>query len=347
MYKGLIQKLISGPGKERENAAREICQRRMMSLESDLIELLGHGEKEVREYAVIILGVIGSKDAIGKINELSKNDPATDVRIAAIITREYAGKITYDHLIAEIRRFRSTEHAEQEKDTSPDMSAVEEESKALESGKKARPSVMRVADLERKEELESRRLGVSFFGYCMDLFGKNKLRAASLFTAVVIIGGIAVFFLMKGEVQEEQAVRQRSVADVIKERITAIDKFKRNSLDPNNPESMYPRTLELRTMTGDTYGTLFESVYSNVYPTEKGMNTLGAFWRHINFGTGRKQNEIDLMDQETVGELLLFPNFAAFNILLLSEEGSVAYQGLNKNDPDLEIRVEVDNVVVR
>ena len=100
-------------------------------------------------------------------------------------------------------------------------------------------------------------------------------------------------------------------------------------------------------MTGDTYGDLFQRVYSNSLSTEEGYNTIGAFWRHINFGTNSKQNLINLMEMETEGELLLFPNFAAMSLKLLSESGSVSYQILNNSDPELEINIRVNEVIVR
>ena len=39
----------------------------------------------------------------------------------------------------------------------------------------------------------------------LEVFANNKVRAASLFAAVVIVAAIAVVFVMKDEVQEEQA----------------------------------------------------------------------------------------------------------------------------------------------
>ncbi len=77
------------------------------------------------------------------------------------------------------------------------------------------------------------------------------------------------------------------------------------------------------------------------------MNTTGAFWRHMNFGTSKTQKIIDLMDMETESELLLFPNPVSMGLQLNLNEGSAAYQSFNNVDPDLEISIKVNSVVVR
>ena len=50
---------------------------------------------------------------------------------------------------------------------------------------------------------------------------------------------------------------------------------------------------------------------------------------------------------ETESELLLFPNPVSMGLQLNLNEGSAAYQSFNNVDPDLEISIKVNSVVVR
>ncbi len=181
---------------------------------------------------------------------------------------------------------------------------------------------------------------------------KNLFTLRILFVAcIVVVAGIGIYTLFNTDNDEGPGGRRlagsAAIAMMIKERIEAVNKFKSMYLDPENPASRFPMTLELRSFPGETYGDLFERVYGNTTGTETGMNTLGAFWRHMNFGNSGTQNIVELMEKETEDELLLFPNPTAMDIQLDLEEGSVTFQSINCFDPDLEVSVRVNNVTVR
>jgi len=341
MLNKLIQAIEEGTPEERDNAAREICQRRLVELESDLLLLLDHNDEAAREVVVVVLGVLGQQKSMERMTEVAKEDMSTNVRVAAIIAHEYAGKITYDHLWAQIKRFKAQSQVQKDdKATEQPESAKVRETRVP----RKRPDVVRISDLEKMAESDKKPFVPYVFRYI------DEHRKAVL--AVLAAGVIIVSFILFGE-RDEGVMTHSSpqgsglVANRIMGRIAAISEFKQVWLDPESPQSRYPMTLELRSMIGDTYGSLFEKVYMNVLPTEEGMNTLGAFWRHINFGPGRKQNDVTLMDQETSGELLLFPNLAGINLMLKAGEEDVAFQHLFQNDPDLEISIEVDGVEIR
>ncbi|MFC1477740.1 HEAT repeat domain-containing protein [candidate division KSB1 bacterium] len=345
----LLHIIVEGPPEEREEAAREICQRRMDDMLDRVVGLLEQPDEDVRVTAAAILGVFGRNDTLGILDSLSKGDPALDVRVAAIISRQYAGKLTYDHLMAEIKRFQKSEAAQ--KDMEPDLKDAKAKSDKPDDvvfDTRPEPRVRRLADLEEEALRKERTFSIaSILAALGTVLRKNKIYAAAAACAAVVI--IVFIFTANDDEASKPEIKPGSalLGNVIKERIAGITEFKAKWLDPDSPDSRYPMTLEIRTMGGDTYGGLFDNVYSGIIPTKAGINTLGAFWRHINFGTDRKQNEINLMEKETSGELLLFPNFAALNLLLQAEEESLAMQQLFGQDPDLEVRIEVNDVLVR
>ncbi len=342
MSSKLLKSLVSDNSAEREAAAVEICQARMHELVDDLINTLPNKEPSIRECISMVLGVLGGDKAVEFLDMIGKNDPETDVRIAAIISKEYAGKITLQKLQKEIKVFRG-EKLTGEK--GKDEKAIEEKPKKKKD-RPPEPEIKRISDLEDELNGKGKKSGIA--GVLNYLYEKKYL---SITLSVLII--IAAVILVRGFVfTEKQAGREviggnKTVAQFIKERIAAIDEFKSTSLNPDDPAYRLPKTLELRSMAGDTYGDLFSKVYSNILTTEEGINTLGAFWRKINFGASDKLNLINLMELETDGETLLFPNPEAINLLLVVEEGSVSYHNINSFDPDLEINIRINSVTVK
>jgi len=319
MKSQLIKTIEKGSPGEREKAAIEICQRRITGVVDDLLSLLVHKETSVRELVAVILGVIGDKKAIDALNEISRSDSDTNVRVAAIVAREYAGKLTYNRLKAEIKRYHGDHDKEEKRETELPEPGSEKGSR---KSRRRRGPVIREMPVPEKPEKAA---------LITKVLWKQNRRVLIPFLVIVALGTLAgALILSRTRTDRESPAASvqgsAAVANMIKERIAAIDKFKRTSLDPESPASMYPMTLELRTITGDTYGDLFEKVYAHVLPTETGLNTLGAFWRHVNFGSGEKQYDPDLMEQETSGELLLFPNPAALNLVLDVKNSSMAFQ---------------------
>ena len=345
MNSKLIQAIIRGAAEEMEAAAQEICQNRMKELIDELVEQLQHPDSSVRETIAVILGVLGGEKSIKLLSDLGKSDPKTNVRIAAMIARENAGKMTYDRLKKEIRRFHHDSLAEQDKEKQETRRTA---GKPETTGRKI-PEVKRISGEKIPEKKEKTGKISSFLpGVKKIMFTwKTALIAAALIIVVVLGLYLKGKFVGNGKPEESPIHSSEAVGMLIKERINAIDKFKSTYLNPESPASRFPMTLEIRTIPGDTYGDLFEKAYYNIFGTETGMNTLGAFWRHVNFGSDRTQNLVDLMERETEGELLLFPSPAAMNVILNLEKGSLAFQTINKFDPDLDITIRVDNVVVR
>jgi len=332
MKKELLKNIISGSKVERDSAANEICRSKMTDLIDDLIPLMQNINPEVREICTIILGVLGGKKAEEYLIAVSKNDPETNVRIAAIISRQFIGKTTIENLISEIRRFRGDK--EESNDKKPPMSveqAMEDKEirQAQSSKKLTTPSGSRLAGL-------------------FNLIRTNRIAQGSIF----VISLIFVFIIYNSirndntDINKREKSSKESLEQFILDRILTIDNFKKTALNSSSPLSQFPRTLELKSISGDTYGDLFNRVYSNILTNPIGLNTIGAFWRHMNFGIDKKQNIIDLMDMETSGETLLFPNFAAMNLKLDVVEGTISYHTLN-NKKDIEINIRIDDVIVR
>jgi len=349
MNSKLIQVITRGTPEEMDAAAREICQSRMKELVNDLVEQLQHPDSLVRETVAVILGVLGGKESVKHLSALGKSDPETNVRIASIIARENAGKLTYDRLKNEIKRFHHESLSEQEKK----KLAAQRIADKSETTERKMPEVKRISGEEIIKEKETAEKISGFLpGLKRIMFTwKAAIVAGFLIVLVLVVFVLNVDregkFVGIDKPEEFPISGSKAVGLLIKERIAAINKFKSTYLNPDNPASKYPMTLEIRSIPGDTYGDLFDKVYSDIFGTEIGMNTMGAFWRHVNFGTGRTQNLVDLMERETSGELLLFPSPAAMNVILNVEKGSLAFQTINKFDPDLEITIRVDNVVVR
>jgi len=335
----LIKMIVEGSAEDRDKAGLEICQSKMLDLHDDLQILLNHHDEKIREIAVIILGVFGQEQSIDQLKSMSKSDPSACVRVAAIIAREYAGKLTYEQLKTEIRRFR--------KGSQPDEDESEEAEKADTSRKNARPRVRSIADLE--EEAKGQKGFVFSLHGISGLLADHKIKMIAA-ASVVLIVFIGIRLFPGSDViapEKVSKIGSKAIGESIIERIEGISEFKSRWLHPESPESRYPMTLELRTIEGDTYGSLFERVYGSIFSTNVGMNTLGAFWRNINFGLDPKHNDEALMGTETEGELLLFPNLPAMHVLMQVGEGDAAYQGLNNADPDISIQIEIDNVTVK
>lgn len=331
MSSKLIKLIESGSKEERESAAKEICQSRNDKNIEELIKLLHNVDPEIREVSAIVLGVLGGKEAEKYLHVVEKNDPETNVRITAIICKEYLGKTTFDNLRTEIRRFRGDS-----------IDKTVKKINEIEVPKpKSTPKINRVVDPAVTKKVDISKMFLTLW---------SDHRLATIASIIVVIVPI-FYFTMFNTTSEltsfSKNIDQNSLANIIKNRIIDIGKFKDESLNFDNPISLRPKTLELKSIAGDTYGDLFDRVYSDVISTEEGYNTLGAFWRHINFSTNSKQNLVNLMTMETQGELLLFPNFSAMSLKLVSQEGTVSYQILNNSDPDLEINIRVNEVIVR
>lgn len=334
MSQKLIEIIESGSKEERESAAKEICQTRNDSNIDKLIKLLHNVNPEVREISAIILGVLGGKEAAKYLQVVEKNDPETNVRIAAIICKEYLGKTTFDNLRAEIRRFRGESIDEQKSN----------EKNVPKTKQTTAPKIKRVVRPNEHKDKNSNQILILL----NQLWANYKLATIGL-VLVILIPLIYFWGIENTETTNNFSTSsgQMSLAEIIQNRIIDTAKFKDESLNFNNPISSRPKTLELKSIAGDTYGELFDKVYSESITSEEGYNTLGAFWRHINFSTDIKQNLVDLMQMETEGELLLFPNFAAMSLKLISEPESISYQIINNSDPELEINIRVNEVIVR
>lgn len=341
MDQKLIQRILDGSPEERESAARQICQSRKKDTAAELVNQLHRASPSTREIIAIICGVLGGKDHIKNLTKLSKTDPEANVRIAAIISHQYVGKTTFDQLRSEIRNFHKEEDPAKKKEIQQKRPQKSNYKKPVIST----PEMRSVSERKTKEENDDAERETSL----LSKFQTKKILSSAVLITIVLMIALISKYIISNSNENKQIVEagRMSISAIIKERFSAIEKFKKTNLDPENPASKYPMTLEIRTVSGDVYGDLFEAIYGNVLGTEIGMNTLGAFWRHVNFGSDKMQNLTDLMEQESSGELLLFPNPAALNMILDVENGSLSYQTLNNFDPDLVIMIRVDNVVVR
>ena len=340
MSPDIVEIVLNGNPTDRDLVARQICQSRKKDILKTLWDNVHTADAGAREVIIKIAGVLGGLEFSQEIEDLSKKDPEANVRIAAIVAKQYLGKVTYDKLSDEINRFNFEETGESGQTIQPTVQEVPAQTESQTSA----PKVKFAGDSEEQKNDPDQSRGVPTF-----------LSKKVLIAGLCIVMVATVLYMNRTHFESDQEVDRQipqspgrqAIALTIKERIDAVNKFKAMYLDPESPASRFPMTLELRSMQGDTYGDLFERVYGNILGTETGMNTIGAFWRHMNFGTSETQNMIDLMDMETESELLLFPNPVSMGLQLNLNEGSAAYQSFNNEDPDLEISIRVNSVVVR
>ncbi len=275
MNKNEIVTILEGSPDERELAALRICQTRRSDALIGLWQYMESADSGVRELIVKIAGVLGGAEYGKKLELLSKKDPEVNVRIAAIIAQQHLGRITYDRLSDEIKKFHHESAVEEE----PESPERKQEQTVQKEKERTSPVVKHAgAEIVSKSE-NDRPEGPGI---------KNLFTLRILFVAcIVVVAGIGIYILFNTDNDEGPGGRRlagsAAIAMMIKERIEAVNKFKSMYLDPENPASRFPMTLELRSFPGETYGDLFERVYGNTTGTETGMNTLGAFWRHMNF----------------------------------------------------------------
>ncbi len=337
MDKSLLNILLMGDDGEREHAAVEICRTKPENIVEKLTDHINNHNPRVRETLAMVLGVIGGDEYVGILDEISKTDQDINVRIAAIIAKEHAGKTTFQLLKAEIKKFRGERPAEEQEEDS--KSENKHEVKKAEPPVK-KPKIRNLTELDKNDK-KSKNIVPEFLQ-------KRKVISLAVF---FVIASSAMLYLFFPDSEESSVYKaktgEKTLGEIIQDRISAIDDFKRTSLNPGDPASRLPQTLELPTIIGDTYGDLFLKVYSNLIDTEEGLNTIGAMWRIINFKEMEWFNDPELMNRETAGEVLLFPNFNAMHLSLDVEKGSVSYQMLNKADKDLEINIRVKSVIVK
>jgi len=341
MHSRQLKSIVSENAAERETAAEEICQSRMHDIIEDLIKLLPVQVPDVREIICMVLGVLGGEVSVKFLDVIGKNDPETDVRIAAIISKEYAGKATLQKLQKEIRVFRGEKLSSENDDVEKSINEPAKKSKE----KKTKPEVLKLSDLEDELDDADKK---GFIAKLLKPVIEKKYLAISFGLLIIIASALLIRDISFQEQYDRNVLEgSKTIAQFIKERIASVDNFKRTSLNPDDPAYRLPKTLELRSIAGDTYGDLFLKVYSDILTSEEGFNTLGAFWRRINFGSSNKLNLVDLMELETDSEVLLFPNPEAINLLLDVQEGSISFQNINSFDPDLEINIRINSVVIK
>ena len=314
--KFLVDELGSGDKESMERAGTLICKSSEIEFVKEVMSLLKNKNPEVRLNAVMVLGVMGNEKALKKIGKLKGFDKDKSVRVAASIAFENFKKVSYQELKSKIKN---------------------------EIIEKVYKKEIELPEKEKTEDL----LEEEFYPYqkkspLLVIIGISLLFI--VFLLLIVYLGTPVF---KVKVVPEYSTGVKKINQLIKERIKRIQDFKKDYLLPDGAQSRYPTTISLPTFFGDTYGEVAYRVYSAPEFKKAGMNTILAFWRKHNFISLDMERRVDLMELETDGEKLIFPNFSAMRIKFSLKEGSAANQAINKIDDDVEINVIVDKVVLK
>ena len=314
--KFLLSELSSGDVEAMERAATLIAKSYDAESIKEVLKLLKNKNPRIRTNAVTLLAAIGSKNSFSKIKKLSKNDKSENVRIAAAVAIDYFGNINFQELKSKIKK-----------------AAIDKLYK-------------REIELPEKERLKDSEHGLSKLARLK----ASKIQVFGICFLVLFLILVLFFhdeLLIKYKPEPKSAPKVRKMNELIKERIMKIYNFKKDYLSHDGTHSEIPMTISLPTYSGDTYGDVANSVYSSPEFQKSGMNTLLAFWRKHNFDSYKVERNEDLLQLSTEEEKIIFPNLSAMRIKFNLNKGSAAYQAINKTDPDIEIDVVVNKVILK
>lgn len=314
----LLGELSSTDRDSRERAAALICNIREIPFMKEIVDLLKHENPEVRIQALTVLGIIGGHREHKKIQKSMKSDVNISVRIAAMVILERLGKSSFRDLNKVVRN-----------------AIIDKVYK-------------------KKIEMQTRGGALSWTSFEEVLSFRNKRQSFGVLGGVILAAAVVVIMFLynnksfiKIKQVEKKTVQPEKMSKKIMQRIKDVQDFKQNALSPGGEDSKNSVTMSLNTHYGDTYGDVAQMVYSVQEFQKSGMNTLMAFWRKHNFPTAKMERKKDIMNIDTDGETLVFPNLPAMRIRYSLEEGTAAHQVIEKPDNDVIIKVTVDKVVVK
>ena len=314
--KFLLSELSSGDVEAMERAATLIAKSNDAESVKEVPKLLKNKNPRIRTIAVILLAAMGSKKSYNKIKKLSKNDKNENVRIAAAVAIDNFGSINFQELKSKVKK-----------------SAIDKLYK-------------REIELPGKEKLKSSEYGLNKLTKIRE-YRFQVIGICSLLLLIILVWIFHDKLLFKYKPVPKSTLKVRNINESIKERIMKIHNFKKDYLSPNGTYSKFPMTISLPTFSGDTYDDVTKSVYSSPEFQESGMNTLLAFWRKHNFDSYNAERNMDLLQFSTDAEKIIFPNLSAMRIEFNLKKGSVAFQAIGKSDPDIEIKVIVNKVILK
>ena len=314
----LLGELSSTDRDSRERAAALICNMREIPFVKEIVDLLKNENPDVRIQALTVLGIIGGNKEQKKIRKSMKSDVNISVRIAAMVILERFGKSSFRNLNKVVRNA--------------------------------------IIDKVYKKKIEMQTRGgvLSWTSFKGVLSFRDKQQSFRVLGGILLTAAVVVILLLYNNKSfinikqvEKKTVQPEKMSKKIMQRIKDVQDFKQNALLPGGKDSKNPVTITLNTRYGDKYGDLAQSVYSVREFHKSGMNTLLAFWRKYNFPTIKMERRKDIMDIDTDGETLIFPNLPAMRIRYSLEEGTAAQQVIEKPGNDVIIKVTVDKVVVK
>jgi len=241
------------------------------------------------------------------LEKIVRSDSNRDVRVAAEVMIENFGKITYEEAKNRINAAKLGKDIQEEK-----TEKKEKDEKSVEKKRKS-------AEKDRK-----------------------RIAYKILLPALVLILVIVLAYKFYPQYNAVKPLSRKTFTDELKGRIEDILDFKKDFIS-NNGE---PKTIKIKTYSGDTYGRLLERIYDVPEISVSGKNTIYAFFRKYNFKGSNKEKQADLLEIETSDEELIFPNVPAMHLAFDLTEGSVAYQYIVKSNDSLEISLTVDKIVI-
>lgn len=319
----LIEQIVSGDQEIMDAAANILCRSKNKKAIHPLINLTFHGNSVVRGIGALCLGAQGDRRAVKALKRLKKIDRDKNVRLAAFLALKHFGKRSYEELKNELRSYEDF----------PEDEAFP--SKARPTGDKRRASVF------------SR----------IPVLGQFSVYSWQKQTAVISSGVFVLFLIVLLMLPRKQIITiqttditeprsKHSFGTMLLERNKQIADFREERLNPDMPGSKLPATIALQTY-GDELKELTDKVYDARQFSKAGKNTLLSSWRKMNYKTTKRDREDSLLYDHSTNEQLIFPNFAAMHMDYVLEKGTVAYEAIEKDDPDLEIIVIVEKVTVK
>ena len=319
----LIDQIRSGDQEIMDAAAKILCRSANKKAIRPLIHLTFHGNSVVLGIGALCLVAQGDKRAIKALKRLKKIDDDKNVRLAAFLSLKYFGKRGYDELKNEMRRYE----AFPEDEIFP--------AKRKPAARRARWSFLsRIPVLGRFSVYSWQEQTVIISGGIIFLF----------FAFILMLPRKQIITIRTDELTEPRT--EQSFGRQLLERNKKIADFREERLNPNAPESTIPGTLTLETY-GDELRELTNKVYDAPQFSKSGKNTLLSSWRKMNYKTTRRDREDSLLFDISSREQLIFPNPAAMHMDYSLEKGSVAYEAIEQEDPDLEIIVIVEKVTLK
>ncbi len=319
----LIDQIRSGDQEIMDAAAKILCRTKNRKAIHPLINITFHGDSVVRGIGALCLGVQGDKRGVKALKRLKRVDVDKNVRLAAHLALKYFGKRTYEDLKSELRTY----------DAFPEDEIFPRKSRP--AGGRVRPGFLSRIPIVGQFTVYSWQRQTAIISAGVFIL---------LLLILLVIPRKQIFTIRTDEIVEPKT--KQSFGRLLLDRNMQITEFKEKRLNPAMPESKLPQTMSLTTY-GDELKELTDKVYDAPQFSKAGKNTLVASWRKMNYKTTRRDREDSLLYDLSSGEQLIFPNPSAMHMEYDLEKGSIAYEAIEKEDPDLEIVVIVEKVTVK